>query len=204
MKKLYSGLNSKVGIFNVAFLVFWTAALFITLNRVHSVYSKSVLDSTVAQIQQSFNAPNYDVITKNLTDLEALGFLKCPTLVSRDSGLVYSDSSLLDRCKGLGFFFVERIFVGKNGDRMRLTGKVTLPLAYQTIIFGIYLFGTFLFSIFIVFQRIQKNFKDRIRDQQNKQGGLKNLTQQTASCQKSHGGIEGTLQNDVPETICRR
>ena len=46
--------------------------------------------------------------------------------------------------------------------------------------------------------------KDRIRDQQNKQGGLKNLTQQTASCQKSHGGIEGTLQNDVPETICRR
>lgn len=37
-----------------------------------------------------------------------------------------------------------------------------------------------------------------------KQGALKKLVQQTASCQKSHGGIEGTLQNDVPEIICRR
>lgn len=37
-----------------------------------------------------------------------------------------------------------------------------------------------------------------------KQGALKKLVQQTTSCQKSHEGIEGTLQNDVPETICRR
>lgn len=37
-----------------------------------------------------------------------------------------------------------------------------------------------------------------------KQGALKKLAQQTTSCQKSHEGIEGTLQNDVPETICRR
>lgn len=37
-----------------------------------------------------------------------------------------------------------------------------------------------------------------------KQGALKKLVQQTTSCQKSHEGIEGTLQNDVPEIICRR
>lgn len=37
-----------------------------------------------------------------------------------------------------------------------------------------------------------------------KQGALKKLVQQTTSCQKSHEDIEGTLQNDVPETICRR